>query len=194
MCVKDFLNENSVMIAPESNQSSYSLVLVEHGLDSHGYNPAHKYPPVYGYKFQWGIITEYRIDNLIIWNFHFLKLLEKLDSIGKTSDDMVMTCLAYFDMDYWLGGHSFWGGEFGKWPGGSSIWQRCGKKPEIQVCRHKLPSYVEFFHGTETDSLSTQCKINDPRLRKWIGEVFLTKILDEMLQRVWESLQRYEEN
>lgn len=187
---ESFLKNEWVVIEEAGNLTSYSLVLIEQFINQ--YNRADVPPEIRGYVFGWGIIKEYRIDNSVIWHFHFLQLLERIQTVGKRADDMVMTCLAYFDLDFWLGGDSFWGGDAGIWPQGNSIWEKGGRRPDIQSCRHKIPEYIGFFYGTETNSLSIECFVEDESpARHWIGNVFLPLILAEMLQLVEESLIRY---
>jgi hypothetical protein len=193
MSIESFLNNEWVVLEKAGNLSSYASVLVEQSLD-HRVNIIHGdvFPEVRGYVFEWGLIEEYQIDNLFIWHFHFHRLQEEIEKVGMTADDIVMTCLAFFDLDFWPDGQSFWGGEAGIWPQGDSIWQRGGDRPEIQNCLHNVPKYVEFFHGTETNSLSIECIMEDESsARHWIGNVFLQNIVDEMLRHVEESLIRY---
>ena len=193
MSIDKFQNKELVLLEYEGNLSSFALVLVEHSLcQRKRMNRSQDFPEVRGCIFEWGIIKEYGIDDLYIWHFHFLQLLEEIEILGMSADDMVMTCLAFFDRDCWPDGRSFWGGKTRIWPHGNSIWQIGGQRPDIQICRYEVPIFIEICHGTETDSLSIECCIENELLaRDWIGNIFLPKILNEMLHQVEKSLIRY---
>lgn len=185
-----FLNNEWVVLEEAGYQSSYALVLTEMYLENR--RSAEEFPTVKGYKYEWGVIKEYRIDNMIMWNFHFFRLQEEMELIGVTGEDIVMVCLAHLDLDFWPDGTSFWGMKT-RWPDGNSILERGGDRPKIQNCRHQVPMCVGLSLGGETKSLSIGCLTRDEsRARHWVGKVFLPLILDEMLQHVEEALIRYE--
>lgn len=185
MSIEKFWAAEPIVIEKESFYSSNALVLIELykdvGLRGKGNTI---FPEVCGYRFDWGSLAEYRIDNEVIWHFHFQHLLEQFVVRGGEGCEMVMRCLAYFDLDYWPDGTPFWG------DGDKNLfWGKIVDRPDVKVGCNYLPKFIDISHSTETDALSISCcKEDEERARDWIGKEFLPVVLPEMIQSVEFSL------
>ncbi len=184
MTIEQFLKTYPTEVEQRSTSSSYRLVLTEWGASIAEIQSARVFPEVPGYQFPWGIIKEYRVNNTVIWNVHLSRLREKFKEHHRDGCEMVMRCLAYFDLDYWADGTPFWGPK-----DVNLFWGRRIDRPPVELGAHAIPDYLDIGHGTETEALSLSCHRRDEtRARTWIGKVFVPIILVEMIEKVEASL------
>lgn len=183
--IASFLESKAFVLEEKSEYSSYSLLVIELGYSVDISRAGKKdFPEVLGYQFDWGIISEYRINNKVIWNLHLLQLLEKFIALDGQGCEMIMRCLAYFDLDCWPDGTPFWGeGDI------NLYWGKIVDRPNVKIGKFQVPNYLSISHGTETDALSFSCRCNEEkRAREWIEKKFLPIILQDMIHSVEGSL------
>lgn len=186
MSIDNFLNCEPFILEERSIISSYSKVLIELGVCTQEIMKNPVYPEVLGYKFDWGMLAEYRVDSMVIWHFHFEQLVDEFIKRGGGSCEMVMRCLSYFDLDYWPDGTPYWGKD-----DVNLFWGKIVERPNVEKGRHNIPDYVDISHGSETDALAITCFMKDEkRTRKWVGHEFIPIIMVEMIQQVELSLYR----